>query len=156
MGKAKIEYPKSEKEFYREYLRKYFPTSGFINGDELVVVLRAHLLVEVLIEMLLKKNMNSDKILHERDFSSYLKIIMVQSMGLARIKIIEALQQLNTIRNNFAHNIKTELEDQSIDKIVKFIPDENMREKCKYAKKLSFGLGISYLLGAFVNDVFDS
>jgi len=154
MNKAKKEYPKSAEEFLDKYVDKYFSSSVIMHEDELAIIIRAHLLVEVLIEMFIKKKLNSDEILQERDFTFHMKTVLARSLGFGIENILEAIQQLNKIRNSFAHNIKTKLKDQKTDKILHFIADNDELEKFKSDKKVYFSLGVHSLIGFLTAAVF--
>ena len=47
----------TKEEFSQNYKKKYFSATALLDADDLTVVVRAHLLIEMLIEMLLKKEL---------------------------------------------------------------------------------------------------
>ena len=150
----KKQYPLTKAEFKAE-VDKYFGGKNIRAEDDLVVVIRAHLLVEMLIEMLLKRNLLNEKILNEHDFTFDMRLTLADSLRLIPDKQLVAIKQLNSIRNKFAHSIKTRIKELDINKIMVVFENKEFYGECKDDKKLMFGLGVYYLLGYLVARVFE-
>ncbi len=146
-------YPLTESEF-NNWVNKYFTGANIVSADDLTVVIRAHLLVEILIEMMLRKSLVNENILSHNDFTFDMKLTLADSMGIISVRPLSAIRQLNSIRNKFAHNIRTRLQDLDISKITKLLNGKNDFKQFKHDKKLMFGLGVHYLLGYLVDSAF--
>lgn len=160
----KKQYPITQKELKNDYIKKYFsPKSIYMAEDDLTVIIRAHLIVETLLDMLLIKHLNIEKLslLENPYFTFLMKLELIESLGLCLDKkgiFLIAIKRLNTIRNYFAHYITTKLENQDISTIT--LPYKSTTEgsktlnKYKNNNKLCFGLGVYYLLGYLEKLVF--
>lgn len=137
-------------EFKKDYVESYFDGKILYEQDELSVVLRAHLLVEILINQLLESNLKKGDILKNKDFTFSMKLTLADSMGIIPPKVLPSVKQLNSIRNKFAHKIKSKLKDLDIREIIKFCKENSSKKDIleQYTEdKLIFGVAIGYLLG---------
>ncbi len=103
-------YPKDEMDFLTTYLHEYFyPAHGkkIEDADDLGLVLRAHLLAELLMDLILKKNVKCERMISRRELTFSMKLTIIESFGLIPEKFILVLEQLNSIRNQFAHDLRT-------------------------------------------------
>jgi len=161
VGKKK-EYPETKNHFNKNYREKYFSPLEIRKNDDLTIVVRGHLLIETLIEMLLQKNLEQEKILSDRDFTYFMKIELIYSLGLIDKEFLVILQKFGEIRNAFAHQLGVSLNDlkKETNEFVNRIGEKN-KELDKLFKanktnlKLLFGMGISFLLGFLAKAVFD-
>lgn len=140
---------------FKNLVNKYFRGANILLADDLTVVIRAHLLVERLIEMLLRKKLVNIKILEHNDFTFNMKLALVDSLGIISDRLLSAIRQLNNIRNRFAHNISSQLRDVDISEITKFLNSKDYFIKFKGDNKSMLGLGVSYLLGYLIASAFN-
>lgn len=115
-------YPSDIMDFMMNYLHKYFmpkPNKKIEDVDDLGLVLRAHLLAELLMDMILKRSIKSERLISRRDLTFNMKLTIIDSFKLIPEKLILVLETLNSVRNQFAHDIRTTLEGVDFDVIVK-------------------------------------
>ena len=95
------------------YLFRYFLASGteIAKSDDVGLVLRAHLLAELLMDSILKKNTRNHRLIKRRDLHFSMKLAVVDSFGLIPEKTVHALETLNVIRNKFAHDVRMKLKN---------------------------------------------
>lgn len=104
------------------YLHKYFlplRNKKLEDSDDLSLVLRAHLLAELLMDMILKRNVKSQRRLAKQNLTFSMKLTIIDSFRLIPEKLINGLEALNSIRNQFAHDLRTSLENVDFDIIIK-------------------------------------
>jgi len=155
---VKKQHPLTEDEFKQDYIDKYFRAKSLLDADDLTVVVRAHLLIEILIEILLKKELLKSDILADKDFTFYMKLMIADSMGLIPSKLLPAIKKLNNIRNEFVHNINTSLQNLDIRELTELLDvkdsSRKINEQYKNNNKLLLGLAVWYLLGYLSVPVF--
>ncbi len=118
----KKKYPTDIMDFMMNYLHKYFfpPRNKKIeDSDDLSLVLRAHLLAELLMDMILKRNVKSQRRITRQNLTFNVKLTIIDSFRLIPEKLISVLEALNSVRNQFAHDLRTSLENIDFDIIVK-------------------------------------
>src|SRR2546422_75986 len=105
---SQIPVPQPIVDEYFERLKKH--------EDELGIVLKTHLLVEYLLNTIIKERCKSpEKILKDhRSFPFSVKLQIVYSMGLLPEFVFKNIAKLNGLRNEFAHNLSVRI--QKIDR----------------------------------------
>jgi len=139
----------TENEF-KEHVFKYFDGRAVLESDDLTVVIRAHLLIENIIEKILCKNIDL-KTFEDRELTFNFKMKMAQSLGLLD-DLYPAIQRLNKIRNEFAHNIETKIESTDIGIFIELYENAGYGNDFVWKaalkdKKACFGIVIHYILG---------
>lgn len=87
-------------------------------NDPIMLILRAHLFSENLLERLLTfKLPRGDKIIENTNFSYNQKLILVDSLDYIPDSIISALRNLNKQRNQCAHQLDKKITDGDITRI---------------------------------------
>jgi len=140
---------KSKDNFKAEYVDKYFSAAIFMSSDPLSVVLKAHMLVENLIERLIASRLKKENILDERDFTFHLKIKLIESMNLLTEDLLVSIRRLNKIRNDLAHEIKTDFEQLDISDVLKCFEQYIPKYEPHYSqadKMQKFGFAMYHLL----------
>lgn len=140
----------TSKDEFKEYVYKYFDGKTVISGDDLTVIIRAHLLVENILEKLLSKNLDV-KVFEDRELTFNLKLKITQSMNLLG-DLYEPIKTLNKMRNEFAHNIETKIQDMDLSTFIKLYEnrghgDDPVWKAALDNKKACFGIVIHYILG---------
>jgi len=164
MKKINKKYPETYDNFRNDYIKKYLSTQQIQKNDELTVIVRGHLLVELIVEVLLKNNFSNDKILTDKNFTFFMKIELLYSIGIISKNHFTILQKLGEIRNKFAHHVGINLRDiltlnEDFVKSVELVDDRMKKLHIDYKDepKHLFGLGVYYILGflakgAFIKD----
>ena len=139
---------------FKEYVLKYFDGKVVLESDDLTIVIRAHLLVENILEKLLKGCLDIT-VFEERDLSFNLKLKMAQSMNLLE-DLYPAIKRLNKIRNDFAHKIETKIETMDISVFIQLYENEGRENDPTWKaalnnKKACFGIVIHYILSRLVS-----
>jgi hypothetical protein len=114
-------------------------------NDSLVIVLKSHLIIENIIDdVLINFNSNAKDIINKK-FSEKVKILKYCS--LINQYTYERLVTINSIRNQFAHNIKYIIKQKDIEPLIRNF-DSNKKGNIK-----QLILGINHLVGylSFLN-----
>ncbi len=72
-------------------------------ADELSPILRGHIFIEKILEVLISKNLDNPKALFSKNRSFDLKLDLAKAIGLLEEKYYSSFKALNNIRNNYAH-----------------------------------------------------
>ncbi len=135
---------------FKKYVFEYFDGAVLWNSDDLTVVIRAHLLVENIIERILAKSLRLE-VFDDRELTFSFKLKMAQSLNLLD-DLYPAIKRLNNIRNEFAHNIETKMQSVDITILIDLFESKGGRnlpgwEEILKNKKVCFGTVIHYILG---------
>lgn len=95
---------------------KFFEEIEYRN-DNLYLILRGHLYLEAELLKLLETNIPNHKILELSKMTFYNKVILVTALNIIDEKSMEALLELNTIRNKYAHNLNYKIKKEEIRKL---------------------------------------
>ena len=83
--------------------------------DPVMMLLRAHLYSEAVLENLIQIRLPHGEAVNERArLGYYQKLILVQALGILKSPAITALETLNKVRNEFVHEIDKELTFQDV------------------------------------------
>lgn len=145
--------PNKQQEFY-ELLRENLP---FKSDDESILVLKAHLIAEELLNEYIQEMVPNPKYILGVDarthFGEKMKFSQcISPTGRDDRWIWQGLRNLNQLRNAFAHSLKPDqaVLDKAKKKFIKQIKDNNFREFKSY-NLADLGNGIlSLLMAAFV------
>lgn len=76
--------------------------------DELGLIIKGHLFVEVVVNQIVSKRCKNPKVIlsDHRTYSFAVKLQMLYQMGLIPDHIYQNIQKVNKIRNQFAHNLE--------------------------------------------------
>ena len=86
--------------------------------DIVMVILRAHLLTENLLEQLILAGLSrGDRILDEGNLTYYQKLILTAALDLLPDPIISSLRNLNKVRNDCAHQLEKTITENDVSKI---------------------------------------
>ena len=117
---------------------EHFRSRKIMDSDDLGLVLRCHFLIEAILEQILMKYIKDKSIFYEKDFSFFLKVKLAKSMDLIPERTFIAINRLNNIRNIFAHNINTRLDEIDLSAITKgFLKKEESKPRILSSKKWS-------------------
>ncbi len=146
----KKSYSISQEEF-KQSLNKYFLGKSLYFTDDLVAVVTAHLLVEVLVDQCLINQLGfkKTKVFEGADFTVGLKLQLIEAATLIPNELLAAVRKLNKIRNDFAHNLGQTLADADLDLLISFAEQNAEIKKGlrKLDKKQIFGCVAAYVLG---------
>ena len=85
-----------------------FACSHGRHADELTIVLKGHLVVEYMLDSIIKEKFkNPNKIL---SYSFYRKLEILHSLGFLPDYLFKNIETLNKIRNKYAHDLKYSLD----------------------------------------------
>ena len=135
----------------KEFAFQYFDGKTIMNIDDLTVVVRGHLVIESFLEQLLKKHMDLSEFDGQDDLTFSRKLKMVQGLGLLG-DLYPSIRRLNKIRNDFAHDIRMQLQDVDISLFVELFErrghgNDSVWKASQENKKARLGIAIHYLLG---------
>ena len=83
-----------------------------------MMLLRAHLYTEAVMEDLIRLRLPHGQVMIEKaGLRYYQKVLLVQALGVLDARLINALQAMNHVRNDFAHEIDKELTDADVSRI---------------------------------------
>ena len=95
------------------------------HGRELdLVILKAHLLIEEQLNLLIASRLSNPDVLLEEKFESYYRILLAQSFFESDFRpwLWKSLLQLNTLRNRIAHSLAPKGISHIIDHLIQTIP----------------------------------
>jgi hypothetical protein len=96
------------------------PSGGALD----LVILKAHLLLEEQINVLIDERLNNADALRSADLDSFQRICLAESFFSPDFQpwLWRGLKQLNKLRNEIAHQIAPEGLQARVDNIIKFVP----------------------------------
>lgn len=107
MSKNKTENQDEEFEKIQRFMSK--------QSEDLVFILRIHLLIEQRIEKFLQIIIpRSDRVLEGR-FSFHQKLLILDSFDLLGEGLVKAIKNLNTLRNNYSHEVDFSITERELD-----------------------------------------
>jgi hypothetical protein len=87
-------------------------------SDDLVLILRVHLLIEHYIEEIIRLSVKrSDYIIDDGRVTFYHKLCFLQSLDVIPENYIASILKLNKIRNNYSHELNYKISERDIDLI---------------------------------------
>jgi hypothetical protein len=87
-------------------------------NDPTMLILRAHLFSENLIERLIIFNITrGDKVIESGNLTYYQKLVLVDSLDCLSDSIISSLRNLNKLRNQCAHQLDKKITDSDVTRI---------------------------------------
>jgi hypothetical protein len=92
--------------------------------DHLNVVLRSHLFIEAKIIEMIKDRLINPNALEFNKITFPLKLQLCASLGLLETKDLAAYRKLNKLRNDTAHRLNFEIEDQYIEDLISTLNPE--------------------------------
>jgi hypothetical protein len=129
-----------------ELYDEHFPSSG----DELTVILKAHLISEELLRRIVRLYVpHSDYLEGARlSYSQWLLLARALAPNMANIWLWDALTELNGIRNQLAHNLSTAKAGQRIKALIRTVNQvSNSGHPVRQPVQSTLGASLSYLLG---------
>lgn len=84
------------------------------SSDEISQILKGHLFIEKILEVLISKTLHNPKALFSKNRSFELKIDLAKAMGLIQESHFSCFKALNIIRNNYAHRANYEVSFEEI------------------------------------------
>ncbi len=87
-------------------------------GDPVMLVLRAHLFTENLLERLIRSQLpRGDKVAENANLTYFQKLVLVDALELLPDMIISSLRQLNKLRNECAHQLQKAINESDVVRI---------------------------------------
>ncbi|MDH4358484.1 MAG: hypothetical protein OEV37_00845 [Candidatus Berkelbacteria bacterium] len=99
------------------YVKELREFKAYINntGDDLSVILKSHLFVEILINRIILLVIPHPKRIEDQRFSEKIKLLSDLDYFPHGWELYEKLNALNKIRNGFAHNYKNEIDRKHLE-----------------------------------------
>lgn len=116
-------------------------------------VLRAHLIVEYLLEEIIQYTIKRSDILLDNNFNFPQKVSIAYSTGALEEKIATSLKNLNKVRNKFSHELHYKISEKDVDSIGIPLGDIYKKEKennFELLEKATYSL-IGYMYGIVFN-----
>ena len=137
---------------FRKFVSEHFNGGVVLRSDPATLVLKAHLLVESLLDKFLEVFIPDKDIYEKIRLTFNKKWQLVKSKDLLPLDLLEAIKRLNEIRNQFVHNIDTSFANVDISSFVELceakLKDDVVWIATASDKKARFGICIHYMLGA--------
>jgi hypothetical protein len=117
-GLGKIELMSEEERESLDYFLHHIPDG---DSDLTLIVLKGHLLIEQRIREFISERMLSPSALDDARLSSYQAICLAEALTLPNTQpkqLWDTLRQLNTLRNQMAHNLDLRGVEQRVEKII--------------------------------------
>lgn len=84
-------------------------------SDPVMLILRAHLFTENLLERLIRVKLpRGDKIAENANLSYFQKLVLLDALEILPDSIISSLRQLNKLRNECAHQLQKQITDADV------------------------------------------
>lgn len=163
-----------ECKMYIDGLEKHLSAERILNSDDLTVVLKAHLFLEILLDQaifLYHKNEKANNIFESLNVGFSKKIEIIEKYNLLNIKHskignknnIKILRHINKLRNEFAHNLTCELSQcaEILDAIFphfeevinKGIKDKELLADINNHLRFKFALCVFHLTGLYAHSL---
>ena len=113
-----IELMSEEEQASMDYFLRHISESG---SDLTMTVLKGHLLIEQRVREFISERMLSPTALDDARLSSYQAICLAEALTLPNTEpkqLWDSLRQLNTLRNQLAHNLEPERVQQRVERII--------------------------------------
>ena len=107
----------NKKDEHREVLRTKFNKQVSIEHEPVLMVLRAHLLIENFLERFICLNIVRGDRLISKNFTFANKLTIVHALDVVPDSYIQSINQLNKIRNRFSHNMDSSISNSDVDRI---------------------------------------
>ena len=132
---------------YIEVHRELYQHLSF-EGDGIEIILKGHLLLESLLEKILKKSAQNPNMISEANLSFHKLACIVQAINESKcaLWVWKAVFDLNIIRNKLAHNLDFPELDKKIEDFIEFV-----RENGDGTLKVGDELELSEISMAIVN-----
>lgn len=159
---------------YIDGLEKHLSAERILNSDDLTVVLKAHLFLEILLDQaifLYHKNEKANSIFESLNIGFSKKIDLIEKYKLLNIEpskignknSIRILRQINKLRNKFAHNLTCELSQSTEildvifphfeEVITNSIEDKELLDDINNHLRLKFALCVTHLTGLYAHSL---
>lgn len=73
------------------------------DDEEVSPILKGHIFIEQILEILLSKNMKNPSVFFKKNRSFDIKVDLAHALGLLDSKYYSAFKAINNVRNNYAH-----------------------------------------------------
>ena len=133
-----------EKEFEK------FQSAIGSESDPTILVLRAHLFSENLLERLINfKLPRGDKVIENGNLSYHQKLVLVESLDCIPDSIVSSLRNLNKLRNQCAHELNKKISDGDVTRIGSPLGKEftRLKRKSKFDDAILLRSVINYVCG---------
>lgn len=102
----------------------FYDTHIINSNDPIVIVLKSHLYIESCLDLFLSKALPFPNKLLKNSFSNKVDLFEALNLGYPpdNTKIVFKLRQINKIRNNLAHNLNKQVNEEDIAGLMKDIP----------------------------------
>ena len=133
-----------EKEFEK------FQSAIGSESDPTMLVLRAHLFSENLLERLINfKLPRGDKVIENGSLSYHQKLLLVESLDCIPDSIVSSLRNLNKLRNQCAHELNKKIADGDVTRIGSPLGKEftRLKRQSKFDDAILLQLVINYVCG---------
>lgn len=102
------------------------------SNDPVMMVLRAHLLAEHYIDLIVMTGLRRGDIIIDRNYTFSQKLTIIESLDCLDKELIDSLKALNAVRNQCSHILDYQVIEQDIDKIGRPFSRKYLDYKKKY------------------------
>ena len=139
----------SFKDTFKDFVFKNFDAKVIVSSEPLVVVLKAHLIFESLLDKLLEQYIPDQEFYKDLNLKFYKKLELIRKNKIIDSKLYKIVKRLNEIRNDFVHKLDLNFEDVNIDLFTDLVSEDTKSDPrwSMIDKKEKFGICIHYFLG---------
>ena len=120
--------------------------SRAISGEPIMAILRVHLLTEYYLERLIQLKLpKDDKLIQSRNFTYRHKLALVEALAVLDDALISSLKNLNSVRNDSAHERDKQLSLSDVELIGN--PFGEAFKKVKHERPKTVKATLGYVLG---------
>jgi hypothetical protein len=130
----------------------------FKKDDLIVIVLKGHLLIEEQLDLIINNFLPNPNAVNSAKFSFFKKTALAQAICWRRPndEIWSLIYSINSLRNNFAHNLSSENREEKINEVVRLhanmsINDPDYKNFIKCSNKDQLIYAIVHVLGFLEN-----